>query len=47
MKNSLAVGLLDRGEHADALVVVVVPDRVELGGGLQQVRGDALAALRR
>ena len=40
-----AVGLLDGGEDADALVVVVVPHGVQPRGGLQQVRGDALPAL--
>ena len=46
MKNSLRFGLLDRGEDADALVVVVVPQGVEPRRGLQQVGGDALPALR-
>ena len=36
---------LDGGEHADALVVVVVPDGVDLGRRLQQVGRGALAAL--
>ena len=41
----LAVGLFDRGQHADALVVVVVPDRVDVRCGLEEVRGDVLARL--
>ena len=45
MKNSLAIGLLDGREDADALVVVVVPDGVDLRRRLQQVRGCGLAAL--
>ena len=34
----VAAGVVDRRHHADALVVVVVPDGVDLRRGLQQVR---------
>ena len=41
----VAAGLVDRGHHADALVVVVVPERVDLRRGLQQVGRHRLAGL--
>ena len=41
----VAAGVLDRGQHADALVVVVVPERVDLRRGLQQVGRRLLAGL--
>src|SRR5690606_5516975 len=41
----VAAGFLDGGEHTHALVVVVVPDRVDLGMGLEQVGGDLGSAL--
>src|SRR5699024_6515119 len=34
-------------ENTDALVIVVVPDRIDLGSGLQQVRGDFFTAFYR
>ena len=41
----VAAGVLDGGHHADALVVVVVPDGVDLRRGLQQVGRGLLAGL--
>src|SRR5699024_10534442 len=41
----VTTGVLDRGQNAHALVVVVVPDGIDLRRGLQQVRGRGLAAL--
>ena len=41
----VAAGVLDGRQDADALVVVVVPDGVDLRRGLQQVGGGLLAAL--
>src|SRR5690606_3293869 len=35
--------LVDSGEDTDALVVIVVPDRVDLGVGGEQLLGDRLA----
>src|SRR5690625_3758719 len=41
----VTAGVLDRLHDADALVVVVVPDGVDVRGGLEQVRRDRLTAL--
>ena len=45
--NSSRFGVVERGLHADALVVVVVPDDVDLGCGLEQVGRGLLAGLDR
>src|SRR5699024_496407 len=41
----VAAGVVDGREHSHALIVVVVPDRIDLRCRLQQVRGRRLAAL--
>src|SRR5690625_5140687 len=42
----VAAGVLDGGHDAQALVVIVVPDRVDLGQRLEQARGHGLTTLR-